>query len=260
MLILLSPAKSLNYQTKILQKNFSIPHFENETKKLAATLKKLSVSDLEKLMTISKNLAQLNFQRWQNFAPNYNLQNSKPALLVFDGDVYKPIDKENFSQSDFDFAQKNLRILSGFYGILKPLDLIQPYRLEMATDFQKSNLKNILGVKNLYQFWGDKISNYLNLECKNNAVKHVINLASEEYFSAINPQKISAKIINIVFKENKNGVYKIIGINAKKARGLMTNFIIKNKISVPGDLKNFKSENYRFEKTLSDELNFTFVR
>lgn len=256
MFILLSPAKSLDYQSAISHQNFTIPHFEKETQKLSKLLKKFSSSDLEKLMGISKKLAELNFERFQNFAPKFDLKNSKQALLVFDGDVYKPIEKENFAQKDFDFAQKHLRILSGFYGLLRPLDLIQPYRLEMGTDFKKTSAD----IKNLYEFWGDKISEYLNLECKNAGAKYVINLASEEYFSVINPKKISAKIINIIFKENKNGVYKIVGINAKKARGLMTNFIVKNKISDPEDLKKFKIEKYHFEKTMSDELNFTFVR
>lgn len=256
MFILLSPAKSLDYESAISYQNFTIPHFEKETQKLAKELKKFSPADLEKLMGISKKLAELNFARFQDFKPKFDLKNSKQALLVFDGDVYKPIETENFSAKDFDFAQQHLRILSGFYGLLRPLDLIQPYRLEMGTDFKKTSAD----IKNLYEFWGDKISQHLDEECKNNGAKHVINLASEEYFSAINPKKISAKIINVIFKENKNGVYKIVGINAKKARGLMTNFIVKNKISDPQELKKFKVEKYHFEKAMSDEENFTFIR
>lgn len=256
MFILLSPAKSLDYNSSILLKNFTLPPFEKETQKLIADLKKFSVADLEKLMGISKKLAELNAQRFKNFAPKFDLKNSKQALLVFDGDVYQGIEKEKYSAADFDFAQKNLRILSGLYGLLRPLDLMQPYRLEMGTDFKKFKFLT----KNLYQFWGDKISEHLDEESKNAGAKHVINLASEEYFAAINPKKISAKIINVIFKENKNGVYKIVGINAKKARGLMTNFIIREKISKPEELKKFKLENYRFEKSLSNESNFTFFR
>jgi len=243
MLTLLSPAKSLNYETSH-HEGFTLPHFVAETKILAVQLKKFSVPDLEKLMGISKNLAELNHQRFQNFSENFNLENSKQALLAFDGDVYKPIEAEKFSAEDFNFAQKTLRILSGFYGVLRPLDLIQPYRLEMGTNL------------NLYKFWSDKISQHLDLE----GSKHIINLASEEYFSVINPKKISAKIINITFKENKDGSYKIIGIYAKKARGLMANFIIKNKITNPQELKKFQSENYQFVKEMSDEMNFVFVR
>ncbi len=247
MLTLLSPAKSLNYESSHYA-GFTLPHFAAETKILAAKLKKFSVLDLEKLMGISKNLAELNHQRFQNFSDKFTkgleFENSKQAILAFDGDVYKPIEAEKFSAADFDFAQKSLRILSGFYGILRPLDLIQPYRLEMGTKLD------------LYKFWSDKISQQLDSE----GAKHIINLASEEYFSAVNPKKISAKIINIAFKENKNGTYKIIGIHAKKARGLMTNFIVKNKITDPKDLKKFQSENYRFAKEMSDEMNFIFVR
>ena len=256
MFILLSPAKSLDYESKILQKNFTIPHFEKETQELVLALKKFSVSDLENLMGISKKLAELNFSRFQNFAPKFDLKNSKQALLVFDGDVYKSIEKEKYSITDFDFAQKNLRILSGLYGVLRPLDLIQPYRLEMGLDFKKFKFLN----KNLYQFWGDKISQQLSKDCKTEGAEHIINLASEEYFAAVNPKKISSKIINVVFKEKKNGVYKIIGINAKRARGLMTNFIIKNKITDPEVLKKFNLEKYCFEKSMSDETNFVFTR
>jgi cytoplasmic iron level regulating protein YaaA (DUF328/UPF0246 family) len=255
-LILISPAKSLDYESTTHQQNFTIPYFAKDTEKLALQLKKFSVSDLEKLMGISKKLAELNFERFQKFLPKFDLKNSKQALLVFDGDVYGPIEKDKFSQADFDFAQKNLRILSGFYGILKPLDLMQPYRLEMGTDFKKTSLEKNLKIKNLYQFWGDKISQYLNLEKS----EYLINLASEEYFSAINAKKISAKIINIIFKEKKSGIYKIIGINAKKARGLMVNFIIKNKIDDIAKIKKFNLENYIFEKSMSDESNLVFVR
>lgn len=256
MFILLSPAKSLDYESQIFHKKFTLPHFEKETKELSKELKKFAISDLENLMGISKKLAQLNFERFQNFSPKFDLKNAKQALLVFDGDVYKSIAKEKFSAADFDFAQRNLRILSGFYGLLRPLDLIQPYRLEMGTDFKKTKFI----AKNLYQFWGDKISQHLDEQCKEAGVQHIINLASEEYFAVIEQKKISAKIINVIFKENKNGIYKIIGINAKKARGLMTNFIIQNKITEPQELKKFKIENYRFEKSMSDETNFTFIR
>lgn len=251
MLILLSPAKSLNYQTSNSYPNFTIPHFAKEANQLAAELKKFTVSNLEKMMKISQNLAVINHARFQNFSHNFDFKNSKQALLAFDGDVYKPIEVEKFDDADFIFAQKNLRILSGFYGILRPLDLMQPYRLEMSTVFDKNFF-----TKNLYQFWGDKISQQLNLD----DAKYIINLASEEYFAAVNQKKILAKIINISFKEAKNNSYKTIGIHAKKARGLMTNFIIKNKISNPEDLKKFKLENYFFEKDLSSQFNFVFVR
>jgi len=259
-LILLSPAKSLDFESGLNHKNFTLPAFAKETEKLSLQLKKFSVSDLEKLMGISKKLAELNFERFQKFSPKFDLENSKQALLVFDGDVYGPIETDKFGTADFNFAQKNLRILSGFYGLLKPLDLMQPYRLEMGTDFKKTVFENNLKMKNLYDFWGDKISQMLDLEAQESKAKCIVNLASEEYFSAVNPKKISVKIINIIFKEKKGEVYKIVGIHAKKARGLMANFIIRNKISDPKDLKGFKIERYAFAKEMSDELNFTFVR
>jgi uncharacterized protein len=256
MLVLISPAKSLDYESELTQENFTIPYFSKDTEKLAKQLKNLSVADLEKMMGISKKLAELNFTRFQEFSPKFNLKNSKQALLLFNGDVYGSIEKDKFSVADFDFAQKHLRILSGFYGILKPLDLMRPYRLEMGTDFRKTKIEEALKIKNLYQFWGDKISQYLNLEKS----KYIINLASEEYFSAINSKEISAKIINIIFKESKNGAYKIIGIHAKKARGMMVNFIIRNKITELQKLKTFVVGGYSFSKELSGESDFVFIR
>lgn len=256
MLILLSPAKSLDYESSFICKNYTVPHFAQETEKLILALKKFSACDLEKLMGISKKLAELNFLRFQNFEKKFDLKNSRQSLLAFDGDVYDGFDKKNFSAKDFTFAQNHLRILSGLYGILKPLDLMQPYRLEMGTNFK--DLK--FPAKNLYQFWGDKISNYLDEEMQTLGAKQIINLASEEYFAAINPQKISAKIINVVFKEKKNGVLKIVGINAKKARGLMANFVVKNKITDAKDLKDFCEGGYAFAKGISDELSWVFIR
>lgn len=255
MIILLSPAKSLNYDSAISHCDFTIPHFKKEALDLSAKLKKLSSSELKSLMKISDKLADLNQQRFANFSDKFDLKNAKQALLVFDGDVYKTLAAESFSEDDFAFAQQNLRILSGLYGVLKPLDLMQAYRLEMGTVFGQNFF-----TKNLYQFWGDKISQYLDQECKNNDSQEIINLASEEYFAAVNTKKISAKIVNIVFKEKKGDGYKIIGINAKKARGLMANFIIKNKLTKAAELKNFCAENYSFFKAESDDRNIIFVR
>ena len=256
MIILLSPAKSLDFESKFNCKNHTIPYFAKEIEKLTSELKNFTIFDLEKLMGISKKLAELNFARFQNFEKKFDLKNSRQALLAFDGDVYAPIEKNIFSEKDFAFAQDHIRILSGLYGLLRPLDLIQPYRLEMGTDFKKCKFLT----KNLYEFWGEKISKALDEEGLKRGSKHVINLASEEYFSAINPKIISAKIINCIFKEQKNDQLKIVGIHAKKARGLMTNFAIKNKISNPQNLKDFSEENYRFQIKLSDESNFVFTR
>jgi len=255
MIIVISPAKSLDLTTRFDLQSHSLPEFQNEIKEISQNLGKLSSKDLENLMKVSPKLADLNFERYQNFANKFTLDNSRQAILAFSGDVYQGIDKQNYNQKDFDFAQNHLRILSGLYGLLKPLDLIQPYRLEMGTDLKNSKIAKNLG-KNLYEFWGAKITNKLN-EIKDD---YLINLASNEYFDSIKPKKLNKEIINIAFKENKNGVLKIIGISSKRARGLMTNFIIKNKLTKPQDLKKFSEQNYIFDKNLSDKNNYIFTR
>jgi cytoplasmic iron level regulating protein YaaA (DUF328/UPF0246 family) len=258
MLIFISAAKSLNLEAKIAVKNYSNLYFVKEVEKLIKELKNLSIADLEKLMSVSNNLAKINYQRFLEFKKTYDLNNSKPALLLFDGDVFKKIAVSKFNQADFDFAEKHLRILSGLYGILKPLNLIQPYRLEMGTEFKNTAIIKNLGVKNLYQFWEDKIADYIKAELKNDKI--IINLASEEYFKAINLSKIKAEIINIIFKEKRADGYKIIGTLAKKARGLMVNYIIKNKITDSLKLKNFKEDGYNFNSELSNQNNLVFVK
>lgn len=252
MLTVISPAKSLNYDSDLKLKEFSIPHFSKETWDLSQKMKKFSNADIKKLMKISDKLADLNHDRFQNFAKDYNEKNSKQALLVFNGDVYGSIKKEEYNEKNFAFAQDNLRILSGLYGLLRPLDLMQAYRLEMGTDFKKNNLE----FKNLYEFWGDKISTHIN-ELED---KYLINLASNEYFDAINPKTLKAKIINIVFKEQKADTYKIIGIHAKKARGMMVDFIIKNKITDPKKLKDFDYAGYKLHSEFCDDDSFVFTR
>ncbi len=247
MLILISPAKSLDFQTKFNCDVKTEPKFLKESEILAKNMQNFSISDLEKLQEISTNLAELNFSRWQNFSKAEKRQ----ALLAFDGDVYAGIAKEKYQKDDFEFAQKNLRILSGLYGLLRPLDLVSPHRLEMGTDFKNHKFIS----KNLYQFWGDKIAN----ELEKLPNKLIVNLASNEYFSAVNPKKLSKKIINIHFKDYKNGALKIIGINSKKMRGQMTNHIILNRISEIEKLKNFSASNYVFDEKLSGENELVFV-
>jgi len=208
-------------------------------------------------MDISPKLADLNFERYQNLAKNeINKNNSIAALLTFDGDVYQEIDVENFDNSDYKFAQQNLFILSGLYGVLKALDLMLPYRLEMGTNFKNSKIAELVKCNNLYEFWGEKITNYFN----NLKGEYLVNLASQEYFDAIKTNKLNKKIINIIFKEEKNGKLKIVGTLAKRARGMMTNFIIKNKIQNPQDLKKFNQKNYKFRQDLSNEHDFIFVK
>lgn len=248
MIILLSPAKSLDYDTDFKIKTHSQPEFIKEAEALVKELKKFDSKSLEKLMDISPNLAQLNFSRFQDFAKNRQRQ----ALLAYDGDVYSKISKDKFTEKNFHYAQDHIRIISGLYGILRPLDLIKPYRLEMATDFSKVTFFK----KNLYEFWGEKINDYL----AKDKSKNLVNLASQEYFAVIDFKKIPQKIYNIIFKEKKNGVFKIVGINAKKARGLMANYAIINDIDNPHDLKKFNEENYQFNQQLSDQYNWVFSR
>jgi cytoplasmic iron level regulating protein YaaA (DUF328/UPF0246 family) len=248
MLIVLSPAKSLDFSTEFNCPNSTKPRFESETSLLIENLKQLASDDLQKLMAISKKLGDLNHQRFQDFKNNFERQ----AILAFDGDVYDGIDKEKYREKDFNFAQKHVVILSGLYGLLRPLDLIKPHRLEMGTDFK--NIKFF--IKNLYDFWDEKIISEINKY----PAKIIVNLASQEYFLAINSKKINKKIIEIVFQEKKDGTMKTIGINSKKARGLMTNFAIKNNIIDPQNLQKFHEENYRFNPSLSSDEKWFFTR
>tara|TARA_Y200000002_G_scaffold61452_1_gene46687 strand:+ start:914 stop:1672 length:759 start_codon:yes stop_codon:yes gene_type:complete len=252
MLVVISPAKKLDENCdKNLVTNFTIPPYLEDSKKIIKSLRKYSTDKLSKLMNISEKISLLNYERYIKWSLPFTKKNSHPALLLFQGDVYKGISVSDFKKEDFIYAQKSLRILSGLYGILKPLDLIQPYRLEMGTKIK-------IGSHNdLYDFWGDEITKSIN-EDKNS--DYLINLASAEYFKSINKEKLNGKLINIFFKEKRNGSYKIIGINAKKARGLMSRYIIKNKISNPIKLKKFKEENYSYNKNLSSDSNWVFTR
>ena len=252
MLVVISPAKKLDENCdKNLVTNFTIPPYLEDSKKIIKSLRKYSTDKLSKLMNISEKISLLNYERYIKWSLPFNKKNAHPALLLFQGDVYKGISVSDFKKEDFIYAQKSLRILSGLYGILKPLDLIQPYRLEMGTQIK-------IGKHNdLYDFWGDEVTKAIN-EDKNS--DYLINLASVEYFKSINKEKLNAKLINVIFKEKRNGSYKIIGINAKKARGLMSRYIIKNKISNPMKLKKFKEENYSYNKNLSSDSDWIFTR
>ncbi len=252
MKILISPAKSLNYNQDIELKNHSIPKFLSESKELITQLKSYSENEISSLMKISDNLAKLNHERYQNFKTPFTKANSKPALFVFNGDVYDAIEVQNYNERQLNFAQSNLRILSGLYGILKPLDLMQPYRLEMST-----KLKNSKG-GNLYDFWQEKLTNHLESELKKD--EYIVNLASEEYSKAVKLNSSGLNYININFKEFKSGKFKIIGIFAKKARGKMVDYLIKNNIENINDIKIFDIDGYYFNPDLSDNKTFTFCR
>ena len=248
MILLLSPSKNMKdcaYENKTSQ-----PVFINEAKSLVNELNKMNISEIQDFMEISEKLAHLNFQRFQNWSLPFNKTNSSHAIYSFSGDVYEGLDAYSLEEEDVKFAQRNLLILSGLYGILKPLDLIQPYRLEMGRKLKYESHKN------LYSFWNDKISLYLN----NIKDKVIINLASNEYFNVVNKEKISKKIISPIFKDEKNGKFKIISFYAKKARGLMANYIIKNKIDDPSQLIKFNINGYTYNKNLSTDFYPVFTR
>ena len=254
MLILISPAKSLDFETKSTSLNYSEACFLKESNALIKKLRKFSTDEIADFMGISPKLAQLNFERFVNWQLPFNMENAKQAILAFTGDVYTGLDASTLNESELQTAQTDLRILSGLYGVLKPLDLIQAYRLEMGKKLQTTKSKN------LYEFWGDKITNEINKTLKEKEDKYLINLASSEYFKSVNKKKIKAEIITPIFKDLKNGQYKVINFFAKKARGLMTRFIIQNQITDPEYLKAFNSDGYVFNPHLSKNQELVFTR
>jgi cytoplasmic iron level regulating protein YaaA (DUF328/UPF0246 family) len=254
MITLLSPSKKLNFNEQDIVHSHTECDFIQSAELLANEAKNLTENDLKELMSISDNLAKLNRERFDRWSLPFSPSNAKQAILAFDGGVYSGLKAEDFKDKDFDFAQDHLRILSGLYGILKPLDLIQPYRLEMGVSF-----KNNKG-KNLYEFWKEDLTKNLNNTLKEHSNPTIVNCASVEYFSAIDLSKLDGKILSIVFKEYRDDKLKFISFNAKKARGLMTQYIVKNKINSNDDIKDFNYENYNFDLKLSDESTFVFTR
>lgn len=253
MLIVISPAKTLDESPSSLEMASEIP-FPKETQELVATLRKFDADAIAKLMEVSEKIAKLNQERFLSFAKAYTPQNAKQALLMFKGEVYLGFDLAKYSESEYEFAQKHLRILSGLYGLLRPLDRIQPYRLEMGR-----NLETKKG-KNLYEFWENKITSAINEALKATESNILINLASQEYFAAINTAKVKGKILTISFKDNRNGKLQIISFHAKKMRGLMANYIIMNKITEIESLKSFAENGYLWREDLSSEVEWVFVK
>lgn len=251
MLTILSPAKTLNIEKQELVSGYTIPTFLENSERLVSELKKYSPKRLSALMKINSKLAQLNYERYQVWQPEFNLTNAKQTILSFKGDVYNGLGAETFNREDFDFAQDNLAILSGLYGVLKPLDLMMPYRLEMGTALKTRKWKN------LYDFWGNSITEKIDQMLGGDAL---INLASKEYFKAIDQNALNTRIITPVFKENRNGTYKFVHIFGKKARGLMTRFIIQNRITEPEKIKLFDLEGYYYNDPLSSEHEWVFTR
>jgi cytoplasmic iron level regulating protein YaaA (DUF328/UPF0246 family) len=254
MLTVISPAKTLDFETKPQTSKMSQPQFLENSAELIETMRMQSPKSLSKLMGISPKLAELNADRFQSWQTPSTPENAKQAILAFRGDVYLGLAAEEYNERDFSFAQKNLRILSGLYGLLKPLDLIQPYRLEMGT-----KIKNP-GGDDLYAYWNSTVTDAISDELDAHRNKTLINLASIEYFKAVKPKLLPGKLITPVFKDFKNGTYKILSFFAKKARGSMASFIIKNRISKPEDIKAFDIDGYRFNEDLSTDDSWVFTR
>ena len=252
MKLVLSPAKSLDFESKLPTTKTSEGQFLSDSERINKLLKKKSAKSLSKLMSISDDLAQLNYQRNQEWQLPFTKDNARPAVYAFNGDVYRGLDVYTLDTKNINKLQDTVRILSGLYGVLKPLDLIQPYRLEMGTKLSIG--KN----KNLYEFWKKKVTKALNEELEDNEL--FLNLASNEYFKAIDSKTLKVPVIDIDFKELKNGEYKTIGIFAKLARGLMARYIIDTNAKTLDDIKGFNLENYRFHEQLSKENRLVFTR
>ncbi len=252
MKIIISPAKSLDFETQAPISEFSENLFLDKSSEINKVLRLQSAKELSKLMKISDNLGQLNYERNQNWALPFSIENSKQAIYSFTGDVYKGLDASTIPTDKIKTLQDKLRILSGLYGMLKPLDLIQAYRLEMGTKLSVNKSKN------LYDFWGDTLANQLNEEMFETDL--LIDLASNEYSKVIPKKKLKAQLITPIFKELKGDTYKVVAFHAKKARGLMTRFIILNDIETVSDLKNFDTDGYRYTENLSTATELVFTR
>ena len=254
MLVLLSPSKDLNFDPVNDLPEPTRPMLKDDTAALAKVMKTKTANDLKKLMKISDNLAELNADRYQAFQSEGKSNSSKAALFAFTGDVYRAMQPQDFDKKELDFAQNTVRTLSGLYGVLKPLDLIQPYRLEMGTRLETERGKN------LYDFWGDKVTETLNQDIKETGASHIINLASAEYYKVVNAKKLDAPVIDIKFLEEKDGKSRVIGLFSKRARGMMTKWIVENKAKKPGDLSDFDAGGYKFQKSQSTDKEFVYSR
>ncbi|WP_336949335.1 peroxide stress protein YaaA [Acinetobacter junii] len=254
MLALISPAKTLDYTTALPTDTHTQPRLLEQSQQLIDACRKLSATEIASLMTVSKKIANLNVERFRDWNAEFDFSNARQALFAFKGDVYTGLDAYHLKDQDIDFAQQHLRMLSGLYGLLRPLDLMMPYRLEMGT-----KLKNSRG-NNLYEFWGSIITDQINQDLAEIDAKLLVNLASDEYYKSVNEKKIRAEIIKPVFLDQKNGKYKVISFYAKKARGLMARYLIENKLSQVEQLKAFDSEGYYFDAESSSDKELVFKR
>jgi cytoplasmic iron level regulating protein YaaA (DUF328/UPF0246 family) len=254
MLFVLSPAKTLDYDTLPATSRHTMPDFIDEAAELASILKGKSLSDIAELMSLSDSLAALNVARYDSWSPRFTADNSKQAVLAFNGDVYEGLDAPSMNEAGLGYLQDHLRILSGLYGVLRPLDWMQPYRLEMGT-----RLVNARG-KDLYAFWGDLVTDALNAEIEKQGYQVLLNLASEEYFKVVRTKRLKVPVITPVFEDWKNGTYKVISFHAKRARGLMVRYAALHGIADPEKLKGFDSEGYAYDAPHSTELVWRFRR
>lgn len=254
MLYVVSPAKNLDYDTPAQTERYTQPELIPQAAELAEVCRQLTPADLSQLMSISDKLAGLNAARFAQWQPEFTLANSKQAVLAFNGDVYAGMEAQNFSESELDYAQTHLRILSGLYGLLKPLDLMQPYRLEMGT-----KLENPKG-KNLYEFWGNSITEKLNEQIAATGSSYLVNLASNEYFKSVKKKNLNAELITPSFKDWKNGQYKMISFYAKKARGMMVQYLVKNQVTDLAGLLQFDLAGYEYNEALSKPNEPCFTR
>ena len=255
MITLLSPAKTLDYESPLPVKDFSVPGNLKQSKQLIKALRKKDPQDLSDLMGLSEKLANLNFERNMNWEPPVKHSDDiRQAIFAFKGDVYTGLSAYSLKKSDINFLDKHVRILSGLYGILKPLDLMSPYRLEMGTKLETSEGKD------LYEFWGQEITNSINESISTHKSKYILNLASVEYFSSVKKDLLNGEVISPVFKDYKNGNYKIISFFAKKARGSMTRYLVENRIDSPKDISGFDYDGYKYSKSESTEYSPVFLR
>ncbi len=252
MLMVISPAKTLDFESPLATQRFTQSTLLEKSQQLIDVARDLSPAQISSLMSISDKLAHLNAERFNQWQPPFTLDNARQAILAFKGDVYTGLQAETFSEADFDFAQQHLRMLSGLYGVLRPLDLMQPYRLEMGIKLANP------AAKDLYGFWGDLLTQKLNDAMAEQGDEVLINLASDEYFKAVKPKQLNGELIKPVFLDEKNGKFKVISFYAKKARGLMSRFVIQNRLSKPEQLKQFDVDGYFFaaDESKGNELVF----
>jgi cytoplasmic iron level regulating protein YaaA (DUF328/UPF0246 family) len=254
MLLVISPAKTLDYDTAPKTRTFTLPDYLEDSQQLIDRARQWSALDIAELMEVSMKLAELNFERFEAWHTPFTQENARQAVLAFKGDVYTGLEAESFSAADFKFAQNHLRILSGLYGLLRPLDLMQPYRLEMGRKVDTGRGRN------LYEFWGEIITEGLNRQLKKLKSPYLINLASNEYFRSVKPKLLDGEIITPEFKDWKNGQYKMMGVYAKKARGQLSRFVIRNQLTEPEAMKAFNVDGYTFNEEMSRGNTWVFTR